>query len=271
MEKKFIFSMDVDWVRGSEIGVPSVLDFCDQLDLVCTFFVAGKFARDYPDFVKEMLIRNHPVATHGWDHGETIPDESYGSYSLDEMRRRIGDATDALTKVMGSTPTVFRAPNLDLGEEMFTVLEEFGYVVDSSVPTRRFDMGVGQVNTFKYYMAPLHPYFPSRDHLGREGDSPILEIPPSSFWFPVNMSGLRTFGLGATKWAIKRVLERSSVLTFYGHPSEFVPAEKMPAAKDWPSRHRKNLGPHHLDLLKKLVDFIREQGCKDVKIMDVSP
>ena len=38
------FTIDVDWVPGSEVGLESLLDFCDRWKLKATIFVAGRSA-----------------------------------------------------------------------------------------------------------------------------------------------------------------------------------------------------------------------------------
>jgi hypothetical protein len=38
------FTIDVDWVPGSEAGLEGLLDFCDRRKLKATIFVAGRFA-----------------------------------------------------------------------------------------------------------------------------------------------------------------------------------------------------------------------------------
>ena len=40
------FTIDVDWVPGSEVGLEGLLDFCDRRSLKATIFVAGRFAEN---------------------------------------------------------------------------------------------------------------------------------------------------------------------------------------------------------------------------------
>ena len=46
--KKFYFSMDVDYVPGTQIAVDPVVRYCEKKELNCSFFVTGKFAEEYP-------------------------------------------------------------------------------------------------------------------------------------------------------------------------------------------------------------------------------
>ena len=63
------FTIDVDWVPGSEVGLEGLLDFCDRWKLKATIFVAGRFAETYPDLIGDCRRRGHELGTHGWEHG----------------------------------------------------------------------------------------------------------------------------------------------------------------------------------------------------------
>ncbi|RPH76750.1 MAG: hypothetical protein EHM80_13985, partial [Nitrospiraceae bacterium] len=51
--KPWHFTIDVDWVRGSEVGLEGLLDFCDRWKVKATIFVAGRFAETYPDLIED--------------------------------------------------------------------------------------------------------------------------------------------------------------------------------------------------------------------------
>jgi hypothetical protein len=267
-ERKFIFSMDVDWIPGSHTGLLALYDFCDRQEMKGTFFIAGRFAREYPDIVREAASRGHDVGTHGWEHGQD-PTEEFRSRSREEQRRWLRLSTDAVGDATGRTPAAFRAPHLWVGETLLELLEEAGYLYDSSVPARRFDCGIGQVSSVRHFFAPLVPYHPARHDFSRRGESPILEIPPSSFIVPLNMSALRKLGLRALKWAARRVAARTSTLVFYGHPSEFVAPgdQELPTAT--PRRHQRNIGPHNFELLGRFVDYVVALGFEPARISEI--
>jgi len=267
--KRFFFTIDVDWVPGSKQGLRGLLDLCRELDLEATLFIAGRFARDYPDIVREAALEGYELGTHGWEHGLNSV-ENFRSACYNKQKEWLELATRTVEEVANQRPVSFRAPNLWISETMLHILEEMGYLYDSSVPARRFDMGFGRINQLRYFHAPLEPYYPSYDHLAMKGSCRILEVPPSAFFVPMNMTALRVLGFRAVTWAVRQIWKRNSLLVFYCHPSEFVPAAHQQLAEDEPARHRKLTGPQNFALLSKFIKFIMGLGYKSARIHEVS-
>ena len=90
------FTIDVDWVPGSKIGLEGLLDFCDRWRLKATIFVAGRFAETYPDLIGDCRRRGHELGTHGWEHGSLENDEDFRSASYDQQREWIQLASNAV-------------------------------------------------------------------------------------------------------------------------------------------------------------------------------
>jgi peptidoglycan/xylan/chitin deacetylase (PgdA/CDA1 family) len=270
-EKTFCFSVDVDWVRGSEVALPALYDLCDELGIRGTFFSVGGFASEYGELLAEGLHRGHEVGSHGWEHGLRNY-ENYGSSPYDDQLRWLELTTGAVEKATGVRPHSFRAPNLWVGETTLRVLETLGYTHDSSVPARRYDAGMGQLgHQTRYFRAPRDPYHPSREHLAVPGDSPVVEVPPSAFFVPMNMSGLRAFGVRALRWANRRIRARADTLVFYVHPAEFVSPDAQALKADIPRRHRRGIGPQNVELLRRYLSDVLELGYTPVRVDQTAP
>lgn len=267
--QQFIFSVDVDWVKGSEEGLVTILDFCERRKIPATFFTAGRFAVEYPELIREAAVRGHDVGTHGWEHG-TVEEENFGDTSHDQQKRWMELATDAVGKAAGVAPRAFRAPNLLVSETTLKVLEELRYTHDSSVPARRHDFQMGVVNYTRYFRAPMGPYHPAQDDLGSKGNSPVVEVPPSAFFVPLNMSVLRNYGFMPVKWALARIAKRSRTIVFYVHPSEFVDPSRMELSENESPRYRKNMGKEQLGVLETFVDLVMQRGYKPALISQVT-
>ena len=97
----------------------------------------------------------------------------------------------------------------------------------------------------------------------------MLEVPPSAFLLPLNMSALRVLGLTPLRWAVHRLRSRSSVLVFYAHPAEFVDGTDQLIPADNPARHRRGLGPHHLGALGTFIGGVLELGYVSAVIEDL--
>jgi hypothetical protein len=250
------FTIDVDWVPGSEVGLEGLLDFCDRWKLKATIFVAGRFAETYADLVRECLRRGHELGTHGWEHGSLEEDEDFRSATYDQQRKWIRLATAALEKASGVRPVVFRAPSLWISETTLRALEDEGYRYDSSVPARRFDCGFGRVHYLKYFRAPSEPYHPLSSNLRLPGHSSIIEMAPSAFLFPINMATLRVLGLPVVKWMIRRISRRSSRLVFYCHPFEFVHSHRQSFPRNMSKWNMQGMKPENFSLLEVFVQHM---------------
>ena len=254
------FTIDVDWVPGSEVGLEGLLDFCDRWKLKATIFVAGRFAETYPELIRDCRRRGHELGTHGWEHGSLETDEDFRSASYDRQHAWIRQATEAVEKASGVRPVAFRAPSLWISETTLRALEDEGYRYDSSVPARRFDCGFGRVHYLKYFAAPREPYRLSSYRLSLPGYSPIIEMAPSAFLFPINMATLRVLGLPVLKWMALRISRRASRLVFYCHPHEFVHPHRQSFPRNMSKWNMRGMGPENFALLDTFVEHMVRRG-----------
>ena len=265
--RRFYFTIDCDWVPGSQSGLETLLDCCDRFDIKATIFFAGRFAEAYPDLVRDCHRRGHQLGTHGWAHGGLEDDEDFRTVSYEQQRQWIRRATDAIDKAAGIRPVIFRAPNLWISETTLRALEDEGYRYDSSVPARRFDMGFGRVHYLKYFWAPAEPYRPSETDLNTPGDSPILEVPPSACILPINLATLRVLGLPMMQRMIRWIGRRSSHLVFYCHPSEFVLAKHQQFPENMSKWNQRGMGPKNLSLAEEFLAHIKQTDYDPMQIM----
>lgn len=263
------FTIDADWVRGSQPGLTGLLDFCDRWKLKATIFVAGRFAEAYPDLIKDCRRRGHELGTHGWEHGSLEEDEDFRSATYDQQREWIRRATEAVEKAAGVRPVAFRAPSLWVSETTLRALEDEGYRYDSSVPARRFDCGVGRVHYLKYFLAPSEPYCPSSSHLRLPGHSKIIEVAPSAFLFPINLATLRTLGLPAMMWLVRLISRRASRLVFYCHPHEFVNSDQQQFPRNMSTWNMQGMRPENFLLLDAFADSMVRQGYSSTLFADL--
>lgn len=196
--------------------------------------------------------------------------ENYRFTAVEERRVWLDQATDALAGVTRQAPKSFRAPFLWTDASTFRLLEALGYTIDSSIPARRFDGPLGMVNHFEYFRASLDPYHPDRGNPVKRGNSPILEIPPSAFVIPLNMSTLRFVGLSGTLRVVRAVARRSSILNFYCHPWEFVNPGDLEFPPGVPSRHTKAVGPHWMPALSGFVRAAQSMGYRSHTVAEVA-
>lgn len=131
--RKFVFSIDVekdilseDSSRGIEEGLPLILNLLDKYHVKATIFVNGETAEQFPSLIKE-LAKRHEIACHGYSN------EDMGRISRKEQFHILQRATEAIERVAGR-PCGYRAPRLSVNPDTFSLLKEFGYRYDSSLP-----------------------------------------------------------------------------------------------------------------------------------------
>lgn len=111
--------------RGVADGLPRVLDALDDAGVVTTCFCTGQVAERYPDRVHDLVRRGHELASHGHSHR---PFDTLGMEdAADEITR-----SASVLRSFGPPVTSFRAPNLRFPDRYLPLLEQSGFVVDSS-------------------------------------------------------------------------------------------------------------------------------------------
>jgi hypothetical protein len=210
------------------------------------------------------------LGTHGWAHGGLEQDEDFRTAGYEQQRDWIRRSTEAVERAAGVRPVIFRAPNLWISETTLRVLEEEGYLYDSSIPARRFDLGFGRVHYVKYFWAPTRPYRLCEMNLGRPGASGITEVPPSACLLPINLATLRVLGLSILGKMIAWISRGSGHVVFYCHPSEFVYAKEQQFPRTMSKWNRMGMRPSNLWLVEALLEHLFERHFVAAPIMPVS-
>ena len=262
--KKFHFTIDVDFLYGAESGVLSLFALCNKLNLRPTFFYSGYFALHFGELIAEGERLGFEAGTHGLTHG---PFENFATAPYEKQLKWISTATNMISKFTLTRPRCFRAPNLWISEATLKALKQENYFLDSSVPARRFDFGLGRISHNAYFLAPQEPYHPSPINLGVIGNSTLTEVPPSALFAPLNMTTLRILGINVLKYLTRLLMIHNKTIVFYVHPQELVSLEmlKFPYSSP-PQRHLRNIGPQYLPVLEQFICFVLSFGYKSYPI-----
>lgn len=106
-------------------GIPRMLDMFERHGIPATFFVPGYDAEQNPDTVRAIIDAGHEIGAHGYLH------ESF-DLELDEEERLLRRSHDILTDLAGTSPVGWRSPGGKKSSRTLAVLQELGYVYDSS-------------------------------------------------------------------------------------------------------------------------------------------
>ncbi|WP_274364175.1 polysaccharide deacetylase family protein [Paenibacillus thermotolerans] len=197
-----------------EVNTRRLLDCFDRFGVKATFFIVGWVASEYPLLVKEIAERGHEIGSHSGRH------RLLTELDANRFREDIRSSKQLLEDISGQEIYQYRAPSWSLGEsryEWFSILEEEGYRIDSSLLPFKTTIGGS-------YRAPYRPFRPV---VGERKHS-IVEF-PATVWkqgpirFP--LAGgfyLRSLPITLTAFLLERInRERPGMV--YVHPWEMDP------------------------------------------------
>jgi hypothetical protein len=150
---------------GAEVGVPRLLALFARHDLRTTWCIPSHSLQTFPRQSRAIVAAGHEVAAHGCYH-EPIP-----KLEPDEERRLMLLQLAEHERLLGRRPQGYRSPAWDFSDATLGLLEELGFVWDSSLMGRDFEV---------YRPRPVATV--DREQGNSFGPpSPIIEIPVS--WY----------------------------------------------------------------------------------------
>jgi peptidoglycan/xylan/chitin deacetylase (PgdA/CDA1 family) len=135
---------------GARVAVPRLLQMLAERELPATFFTPGHTVESFPEQTEAILAAGHELAHHSWAHVDPSLQDA------DAERADMERALAALERA-GARPEGYRSPSADLSANTLGLLEEHGFVYDSSLMTddyRAFRPRIGDVVS---QQAPLQP------------------------------------------------------------------------------------------------------------------
>ncbi|MBI2625984.1 MAG: polysaccharide deacetylase family protein [Candidatus Nealsonbacteria bacterium] len=152
-------------------NLSQILEVFKRNNIPATLFVTGKVLEQHPGLFKN-LPSNYEVACHSFTH------RFWNTLDSEERKKELSDFLFLYQNIFNKKPRGFRAPSHIIDEEALELLEEKGFLYDSSI--------VPHYPPFKKYRGykgkrPLLPYSPN----GRK----ILEIPVRGQIFGVPLAG----------------------------------------------------------------------------------
>ena len=214
--KKYLTNEDKDLKVTN--GLDIILDWLRKNEAYATFFIVGDILEKKPDILDKISSEGHEIAFHTMFHNR-LDEEDYNKEKFREEIKKFKELTNNNSKG-------FRAPTFSLNEKsswVIDVLEEFGYVYDSSIVPVKTKM-YGLEN------AEEKPYFISSNNLkennpnGKIKEFPLLvtkflgkKIPAAGGFY------VRTLPTKIIKNAIKKYEKKKIPATFYIHSWELTP------------------------------------------------
>ena len=226
-----------------ERNVDRILELLDDENVLATFFILGWVVERCPDVMGRIADAGHEIASHGYGH-----DLVY-SLSHDQFREDLRRSKALIEDATGHAVRGYRAPSFSITEWAIDILQEEGFVYDSS----------GVATT-------LHDRYGTLE--GMEPGRAVTEVRDGFFevWVSSLPIGRRAVPWGGGgyfrllpypvfRWGVARILRDTSYI-FYLHPWEIDPDQPRIDA-GWKSRfrHYNNLHKCEQRLERLLRDF----------------
>jgi peptidoglycan-N-acetylglucosamine deacetylase len=216
---------------GAAVGVPRLLELFRKHDIKTTFFTPGHTVDTFPDACKAIQAGGHEFGHHGYYHENPTKIEEATERRLIEL------AFDTYDHQLGIRPVGYRSPYWDYSESTLDLVEEFGFIYDSSLMAR-----------------DLVPYRPRRWQVHWEQGnvagpaSKVLEIPVS--WYLDDFPPLAYAPGQAGQQDTNTIFNRWKDIFDYGY-------DRVENACYSVAVHPQIIGQaHHMMWFERLVDYI---------------
>ncbi len=220
-------------------NLDKILSIFKKHGIAATLFVTGQVLEKYGSLVKEWS-GDFEIACHSFSH------RFWNTLSFQEREKELTDYLNLYQEIFNEKPRGFRAPSHLIDREGIKLLEDRGFLYDSSV--------VPHYPFFKTYRgfrgrAPLLPYQPSSQDYRRRGDMKILEIPVRGQVFGIPLAGAWIGRLPFWFYQTLFKVYRPAFLTISMHSWDIL---------DWPQK--KTRPEHFLEKLDKTIALLKNKN-----------
>ena len=117
---------------GPSTSTGEILDLLLSYGIPATFFVIGFRADQRPDLVKRASDEGYVIGNHTWDHVRLadILNDAEGDGDLERrvevVKLKLQQANDAIAKIIGAPPSLFRGPWLNVDDRVLRIAETLG-------------------------------------------------------------------------------------------------------------------------------------------------
>ena len=212
-----------------------------------TFFVLGWIAERLPHLVREIHVRGHEVASHGYYHNLC------NKQSVQNLKKDLKYSKKLLEDIIGSKVVGYRAPSFAINDDILKIIEDCGYYYDSSFNSFALHSRYGQVDLSKN----------RRKGIAFQISDTFCELPISNIklW-----NHIFPFGGGAYfrlipylffRMGVKSILNREKTYLLYLHPWEIDLEQPRvnSASIFFKFRHYINLNKTHSKLFRLIQSF----------------
>jgi polysaccharide deacetylase family protein (PEP-CTERM system associated) len=223
--------------------------------LKATFFVLGWVAERFHGLVREIQARGHEVSSHGYQHD--LCDRS----SVEDFRKDVLESKKILEDIVGEAVVGYRAPSFSINEESLEILEQCGYLYDSSFNSFSGNGRHGKIRLYRTGEGIVCKT------LRNVYELPISNLEVGGYAVPAGGGAyFRLTPVRVFEKIVQSVLRRGNAYLFYVHPWEADPEQPRVKGVSMFARFR-----HYTNLAKTLprLRFLASR-LKDVSFVSCS-
>ncbi|KAB3531331.1 polysaccharide deacetylase family protein [Alkaliphilus serpentinus] len=112
------FACNVDW--GNEV-LPEMLTVLREKNIKITFFVTGRWVKEFPELFMTIVNEGHEIGSHGYKH------LNYGTLTQKQNEEQIQLAEDLIMKYTKEKPILFAPPSGSYNENTLLAADKLGY------------------------------------------------------------------------------------------------------------------------------------------------
>ncbi len=182
--------------RGVE-GLEKILSIFRKYDIVATLFVTGETLQKYPEQFQKLAL-SYEIACHGFTH------RFWNTLNSGERRVELDNFINLYQRIFQKAPKGFRAPSHVIDAGGLKLLEEKGFLYDSSI-------------------VPRYPLFKKyRGYNGRKPQdiyfiSGLVESPVTGLIFGIPLAGAWISGLPTWLYRFLFLFHRFNYITLNMH------------------------------------------------------
>lgn len=102
--------------------IDKVLDTLFKYNVKATFFIVGDWAEKHPDSLAKIYDAGHEIGAHSYDH------KDYAKLSTSEIKEDIKKCDGVISKVINTTPKLYRVPSGSYNNNAIETLEKCGKI-----------------------------------------------------------------------------------------------------------------------------------------------
>ena len=213
--------------------------------LHATFFILGWLAERLPDLVRKIHERGHEVASHGYNHCLC------NQQSYKDLKKDLKDSKKLIEDIIGDKVYGYRAPSFAINNDILKVIEDCGYLYDSSYNSFSMPERYGRLDLSKNENKGVAVQISNNFY-----ELPISNLKTGKIVFPLGGGGyFRLIPFSLFRRGVKAILKKSNAYVFYMHPWEIddLQPRVKNASRFYKFRHYINLNK----TASKLSSFIQ--------------